>query len=61
MMVSRFLKCAVLAGLLSLLGGCMQGAPDPVGWLKTYPRMCLPGFHAAPSPGGGYHCDPNSN
>jgi hypothetical protein len=61
-MARGFFKCAVLVALLSPLGACVQGMPDPVGWAKTYPRMCLPGFHAAPSPGGsGYHCDPNSN
>jgi hypothetical protein len=61
-MARRFLKCAVLGGLLLPLGGCIQGMPDPVGWLSTYPRMCVPGFHAVPSPkGDGYNCVPNSN
>jgi len=60
-MVRRLFKCAVLAALLSPLGGCMQGMPDPVGWVRTYPQMCLPGFHGVPSPSGGYHCDPNAN
>jgi hypothetical protein len=61
-MIRRFLKCAVLVGLVLPLNACIQGMPDPVGWLSTYPRMCLPGFHATPNPGGdGYHCDPNSN
>jgi hypothetical protein len=60
-MAARFFRCAVLAALLSLLGACARGMPDPVAWAQTYPRMCLPGFHAAPSPGGGYHCDPNSD
>jgi hypothetical protein len=57
-----FLRCAVVAALLLPLGACIQGMPDPVGWLSTYPRMCVPGFHAVPSPkGDGYNCVPNSN
>ena len=61
-MARGFFRCTLLIALSLPLGACIQGMPDPVGWVSTFPRMCLPGFHATPSPGGnGYHCDPNSN
>jgi hypothetical protein len=59
-MTRRFIRCAVLIALSAPLSACMQGWPDPVGWVKTYPRMCIPGFHAEPTPkGDGYNCVPN--
>lgn len=63
-MAGRLLKCAGLIALLAPLSACaqnLQGWPDPIGWVETYPRMCLPGFHGAPDSDGGYHCAPNAN
>jgi hypothetical protein len=61
-MVRGLLKRALWVALALPLGACMQGWPDPIGWVETYPRTCIPGFHAVAAPEWpGYHCDRNIN